>query len=162
MKSLGNIQKAMEWSSSSRLADLELDVREELECMLNHEELLWRQKVRCDWLQFRDRNTKYFHSRTIRRRKFNRIMALCTSSGEWSSDQSTLSDKEDDFDFLNKPILNDEIKNALFDMSPLKVPERRVTLAQSVLLAIPNFFMQSLMVPKGVCDEIEKITRQFI
>ncbi|KAA3474256.1 Retrovirus-related Pol polyprotein LINE-1 [Gossypium australe] len=35
----------------------------------------------------------------------------------------------------------------------------RVTLAQSVLLAIPNYFMQSLLVPKGVCDEIEKIAR---
>ncbi|KAH1073282.1 hypothetical protein J1N35_025610 [Gossypium stocksii] len=48
MKSLGNIQNAMEWSSSNRLADLELEVREELECVLNHEELLWKQKARCD------------------------------------------------------------------------------------------------------------------
>ncbi|KAK5831775.1 hypothetical protein PVK06_015574 [Gossypium arboreum] len=37
-----------------------------------------------------------------------------------------------------------------------------VTLAQSVLLAIPNYFMQSMLVLKGVCDEIEKIARQFI
>ncbi|XP_016670075.1 uncharacterized protein [Gossypium hirsutum] len=38
----------------------------------------------------------------------------------------------------------------------------QVTLAQSVLLAIPNYFMQTVLVPKGVCDEIEKIARQFI
>ncbi|KAA3468778.1 Retrovirus-related Pol polyprotein LINE-1 [Gossypium australe] len=37
-----------------------------------------------------------------------------------------------------------------------------VTLAQSVLLAIPNYFMQSLAISKGVCDEIEMIARQFI
>ncbi|KAA3488057.1 RNA-directed DNA polymerase (Reverse transcriptase) [Gossypium australe] len=38
----------------------------------------------------------------------------------------------------------------------------RITLAQSVLLAIPSYFMQSLVIPKGVCDEIEMIVRQFI
>ncbi|KAH1106715.1 hypothetical protein J1N35_010483 [Gossypium stocksii] len=141
----------MEWSSSSRLADLEMEVRKEMKNVLNHEELLWRQKARCDWLRFEDHNTKYFHSCTIRRRKFNRIIALCTSSREKSSDQSIFSDKavrffeklygeiptsmsdlpmnlffhikKDDFDFLNKPILNDEIKKALFDMALLKAPE---------------------------------------
>ncbi|KAK5832532.1 hypothetical protein PVK06_016334 [Gossypium arboreum] len=40
MKSFGNIQKAMDWSSSSRLVDLEIGVRDELENVLNHEELL--------------------------------------------------------------------------------------------------------------------------
>ncbi|XP_017604120.1 uncharacterized protein LOC108450865 [Gossypium arboreum] len=38
----------------------------------------------------------------------------------------------------------------------------RVTLAQSVLLSIPNYFMQSLMIPKGVCANIERLVRQFI
>ncbi|KAA3486895.1 Retrovirus-related Pol polyprotein LINE-1 [Gossypium australe] len=38
----------------------------------------------------------------------------------------------------------------------------RVTLAQSVLLSIPNYFMQSMLIPKGVCAEIERLVRQFI
>lgn len=38
----------------------------------------------------------------------------------------------------------------------------RITLAQSVLLSIPNFFMQTIKIPLGICDEIEKITRAFI
>ncbi|KAL1127374.1 hypothetical protein V6Z11_A13G174800 [Gossypium hirsutum] len=38
----------------------------------------------------------------------------------------------------------------------------RITLAQSILLSIPNFFMQSLMIPKNVYLEIEKLVRQFI
>ncbi|KAA3480419.1 LINE-1 reverse transcriptase isogeny [Gossypium australe] len=38
----------------------------------------------------------------------------------------------------------------------------RVTLAQSVLLTIPSYFMQSMMIPQGTCDEIESIVRQFI
>ncbi|KAH1048009.1 hypothetical protein J1N35_038793 [Gossypium stocksii] len=149
LRSLGNFQKAMDWSSSSRLAELEMEVRDELENVLNHEELLWRQKARCDWLQFGDRNTKYFHSRTMQRQKANRIMSLRTSSGEWSTDQNFLREEVvrffeklygetpsheyssydlfprlavDDIDFLSKPILNDEIKKAFFDMALLKAP----------------------------------------
>ncbi|KAA3467965.1 LINE-1 reverse transcriptase isogeny [Gossypium australe] len=38
----------------------------------------------------------------------------------------------------------------------------RITLAKSVLLSIPNYFMQSLMILKGVCFDIEKFVRQFI
>ncbi|MBA0602746.1 hypothetical protein Gorai_002916 [Gossypium raimondii] len=35
----------------------------------------------------------------------------------------------------------------------------RATLAQSVLLSIPNYFMQSMMISKGLSDEIEHIVR---
>ncbi|KAH1091471.1 hypothetical protein J1N35_018728 [Gossypium stocksii] len=65
LRSLGNIQKAMDWSSFRRLIDLELEIQDELENVLNHEELLWRQKARCDWLHFGDCNTRYFHSHTM-------------------------------------------------------------------------------------------------
>ncbi|KAA3473211.1 LINE-1 reverse transcriptase isogeny [Gossypium australe] len=39
---------------------------------------------------------------------------------------------------------------------------RRVTLAQSILLTIPNYFIQTMLISKGVCEEIEKIVRWFI
>ncbi|XP_031124258.1 uncharacterized protein LOC116026974 [Ipomoea triloba] len=38
----------------------------------------------------------------------------------------------------------------------------RVTLAKAVLNAIPTYTMQTTVLPKGVCMEIEKKTRQFI
>ncbi|KAA3461897.1 Retrovirus-related Pol polyprotein LINE-1 [Gossypium australe] len=38
----------------------------------------------------------------------------------------------------------------------------RVTLTQSILLLIPNYFMQSMLIPKGVCVEIERIVRKYI
>ncbi|KAA3478765.1 Retrovirus-related Pol polyprotein LINE-1 [Gossypium australe] len=38
----------------------------------------------------------------------------------------------------------------------------RITLAQSVLLSIPTYFMQTMMISKGVCDTIEKVVRHFI
>lgn len=38
----------------------------------------------------------------------------------------------------------------------------RVKLAQSVLLSISNYFMQTMKLPKGICEEIEGVVRQFI
>ncbi|KAH1128837.1 hypothetical protein J1N35_000215 [Gossypium stocksii] len=35
----------------------------------------------------------------------------------------------------------------------------RATLGQSVLLSIPGYFMQSKMIPKKICDEIESLAR---
>ncbi|KAA3460139.1 reverse transcriptase [Gossypium australe] len=150
LRSLGKIQEAMDQSTSGRLVNLEMEVRDELENVLNHEELLWRQKSRCDWLQFGDRNTKFYHSRAMQRRKLNRILSLRLNNGEWCSDQDNLSEeavkyfenlygettstptnvpseifprlKQQDIDFLNKAISNEEIKKALFDMAPLKAP----------------------------------------
>ncbi|KAH1067161.1 hypothetical protein J1N35_032148 [Gossypium stocksii] len=100
------------------------------------------------YLAKRDRNTSFFHSRTLQWRKVNRILALRISNGEWCSDESIFSDeaarffenlygeistpmselplnifsrlKENDIDFLNTLVFNDEIKKALFDMAPLK------------------------------------------
>ncbi|KAH1039642.1 hypothetical protein J1N35_041385 [Gossypium stocksii] len=135
LRSFEDIQKAIEYSSFRRLVNLEMEIRDELESVLNHEELLWRQKARCDWLQFGDRNAKFFHSCTLQKRKFNRILALRLSNEEWCSDQSMLNDEavrffeslygeiptpmselpsnlfprleEKDIGFLKKPILND-------------------------------------------------------
>lgn len=38
----------------------------------------------------------------------------------------------------------------------------RVTLTQLVLLSILSYFMQTMLMPKEICDEIECIIRQFI
>ncbi|KAG4180813.1 hypothetical protein ERO13_A10G187832v2 [Gossypium hirsutum] len=54
MKYLSNIQRVLKWSSSLRLIQLETDIQKKLECVLNHEELLWKHKVKCDWLNLGD------------------------------------------------------------------------------------------------------------
>lgn len=93
MKSLLNIQRALDQSNCSRLIQLEVDIRDQLENLLDHEELLRRQKARCDQLQFGYRNTKFFHSRMLQRQKFNRITPLHTDNGEWCFDQNILQTK---------------------------------------------------------------------
>lgn len=38
----------------------------------------------------------------------------------------------------------------------------RVTLAKSVVQANPTYVMQSSVLPRGTCDEVDKLCRQFI
>lgn len=40
----------MDWSGSNWLVNLEMEIQDELENDLNHEELLWKQKAMHDWL----------------------------------------------------------------------------------------------------------------
>ncbi|KAA3475886.1 RNA-directed DNA polymerase (Reverse transcriptase) [Gossypium australe] len=77
--------------------------------------------------------------------------------------------------YLGVPLLHDRVtKNTLnfvvdkirrklqsWDARKLSIAGR-ITLAQSVLLSIPSYFMQTMMIPKGVCENIEKIVRHFI
>ncbi|KAH1046922.1 hypothetical protein J1N35_037706 [Gossypium stocksii] len=150
MRKLNNVQKAIDRNNSAFLNQIELGIREELDSVLHHEELLWRQKARCDWLAFGDRNTKFFHRRTLQRRKHNRIIALKNQMGDWIMDEDVLKQEavtfyenlyrensrgldgrgrgafpvlsQEDILFLSKPVFNEEIKKALFDMAPLKAP----------------------------------------
>lgn len=55
--------------------------------VLFQEEIMWFQKSRCKWLQFWDKNTKYFHGTTVFRRKRQRVEALQDLHGEWILDQ---------------------------------------------------------------------------
>ncbi|KAA3484641.1 Retrovirus-related Pol polyprotein LINE-1 [Gossypium australe] len=77
--------------------------------------------------------------------------------------------------YLGVPLLHDQVTKSTLNLVVEKVRGKlhnwearklsftgRVTLAQSVILTIPSYFMQSLLILKRVCDEIEKIVRQFI
>ncbi|KAH1055847.1 hypothetical protein J1N35_033912 [Gossypium stocksii] len=53
-------------------------------------------------------------------------------------------------------------KMNVFFSSGVNVSLRNKIIAQSVLLTIPSYLMQSTIVPKGVCDAIKKLAGQFI
>ncbi|XP_022574359.1 uncharacterized protein LOC111215241 [Brassica napus] len=55
----------------------------DLEVVLEQEEVLWYQKSRDKWISFGDKNTKYYHTSTIVRRKRNRIEMLKDENGRW-------------------------------------------------------------------------------
>ncbi|KAE8668538.1 hypothetical protein F3Y22_tig00112293pilonHSYRG00090 [Hibiscus syriacus] len=57
----------------------------------------------------------------------------------------------------------DKDRNKLTNWTVSNLPlVGRVTLAKATLMAIPNYFMQTVAIPKGVCDQIEQIAHQFI
>lgn len=121
----------------------------ELELILTQEELLWQQKARCNYVQARDRNTKYFHNKTKALRNHTRIDSLKIDRLNWWFDPKELeeaavsyysdlftvevepaveTDKpslfstitEYDLERLAKPISKEEVHTALFEMSPSK------------------------------------------
>lgn len=76
--------------------------------------------------------------------------------------------------YLGTPSVHGRIKASLFEPMIEGIYSRlngwktnqlsmagRVVIAQSVLCSIP-FVMQTIAIPKGVCEEIEKIVRRFI
>nr|KYP38810.1 Transposon TX1 uncharacterized [Cajanus cajan] len=54
------------------------------------QELLWFQKSRCKWLEFGDRNTRYFHGTTLVRRRKNKVVKIQNELGEWIEDKAKL------------------------------------------------------------------------
>ncbi|MBA0766919.1 hypothetical protein Gotri_015910 [Gossypium trilobum] len=104
--------------------------QEELDSILHREELLRKQKARYNWLNLRDRNNRFFHSRTLQRRKANSINALRNQKlyGELLTKLGDLPPSsfpqlgQCDKKFLGKLILDEEIKSSHFDMAPRKAP----------------------------------------
>lgn len=65
--------------------------------VLEQEEVLWFQKSREKWIALGDRNTTYFHTSTIIRRRKNRIESLKGDDGRWISNLKDLEDLATDF-----------------------------------------------------------------
>ena len=128
---------------------LEKKIQQELDIVLNQEELLWFQKSREEWITSGDKNTRYYHASTLAKRNRNRIDSLRLPSREWVSDPTTLENLvtdyykmlfieevsdlpdrdipggfptliEEELSMLSKPVTNEEIQQAMFNMAPFK------------------------------------------
>lgn len=62
---------------------LELELREELECVLSREEILTTQKQGVDWVSFGDQNSSWFHSKWKRRNKRELVYGLKIDESKW-------------------------------------------------------------------------------
>ncbi|XP_021676788.2 uncharacterized protein LOC110662197 [Hevea brasiliensis] len=111
------IQRVLENRTSSHLMELECQLRRELDVILYREELIWFQKSRSEWIQWDDKNSSYFHQRTIKRRKCNRIIVLKDEEGNRLEEQGTL--KKLAIDFFSKLYLDDDIKNSCYKLRGL-------------------------------------------
>lgn len=70
--------------SFDKVKKKEIDLR----IALKEEEAYWRAKSRTQWLQEGDKNTKFFHAQTIKRRRFNQIRGIENSHGFWHETES--------------------------------------------------------------------------
>lgn len=136
---------------SPKLLHLERVLSDELETLSFQEELLWLQKSTSDWVCLGDRNTAYYHTKALIRKRRNRIGRLKSENGVWVDDEDQLRAMA--FDYFSQlysvqdpvntqlaihgafpelpahmaqalacDITETEIKHAIFDMKPLKAP----------------------------------------
>lgn len=84
---IAELQKKLEWlekqpftpkfSTSLKTTQIELN------CWLEKEDEMWRQRSQINWLQVGDRNTRFFHEKASARFKKNLIVGLLDAEGRW-------------------------------------------------------------------------------
>lgn len=84
------VQDLLDIQQTDDLLEKEAVLVKEFETVLEQEELIWFQKSREKWIHLGDRNTKYFHTSTVIRRRRNRIEALKDDEGRWIHDSTEL------------------------------------------------------------------------
>jgi hypothetical protein len=152
MARLGGIQRAIHnGNGSGGLRRLEKKLHIELDDILKKEELMWFQRSRAKWLTDGDRNTKYYHLKTVQRRRKNNVTMLRNGDGVWVEDVENIHSMVNEFykdlfsfqnqrhewittsptyptfedkmkDMLGVEVDNDEVKRAVFNMNPWKAP----------------------------------------
>ncbi|CAK8578884.1 unnamed protein product [Lathyrus sativus] len=84
-------------SDGAGLVKLEKKLQKELNYILGKEEIMWHQRSITEWLKGGDRNTKYYHFKTINRRRRNRITVLKDDNGVWIEDNEQLKELVNSF-----------------------------------------------------------------
>uniref|UniRef100_A0A2N9HXU9 CCHC-type domain-containing protein n=1 Tax=Fagus sylvatica TaxID=28930 RepID=A0A2N9HXU9_FAGSY len=87
---LNGVQCALTSRPSESLYRIEKSLREDYFVILKLGEELWALKSRVGWVVEGDRNTKFFHTSTIIRRRANKIVRLRNSVGEWITDNDLI------------------------------------------------------------------------
>ncbi|XP_061354895.1 uncharacterized protein LOC133299454 [Gastrolobium bilobum] len=145
------IQRQLSFKNSVQFEELETKLRKELSKILDQEEQIWYQRSRGEWIRDGDRNTRFYHTSTLIHRKRNKILKLQNEKGGWVSGEEELVSlargyflnlfkedvavpvwsqtqnswptiKEGHLDILSLNISFEKVKNAFFQMPPLKAP----------------------------------------
>jgi hypothetical protein len=149
---IDGIQRSMQaGNNSGGLRRLEYKLQSELSVLLKQEELMWHQRSRAKWLVDGDRNTMYYHLKTVQRRRKNNIIMLKDDNGQWVDDVNQLQKlanefymklfandnmardwqqtpisypvlSQDEVEQLAAPITQEEVRCAVFNMHPWKAP----------------------------------------
>uniref|UniRef100_A0A151UGD4 Ribonuclease H protein At1g65750 family n=1 Tax=Cajanus cajan TaxID=3821 RepID=A0A151UGD4_CAJCA len=125
---LNGVQKTLENVDSASLIRLQGELLQEYNSILLQEEIHWFQKSREQWIKFDNKNTTFFHTQIVIRRRRNHVSGLFLPNGEWCSDNNVLEQEAslyfknifcmreatgESIITLNMPTLSDENKNLL-------------------------------------------------
>ncbi|XP_072080961.1 uncharacterized protein [Arachis hypogaea] len=87
---IAGIQRSNTYGVNPYLDKLEQELNKKLNDILDKEETFWMQKSRQEWIVEGDRNTRYYHTKTIIRRGKNRIQKLRNKEGNWIEEEEEL------------------------------------------------------------------------
>ncbi|XP_019186483.1 PREDICTED: uncharacterized protein LOC109181186 [Ipomoea nil] len=189
---LGGIQRRLAEQCSPNLIKLDRKLRNELEDVLYQEELLWFQRSREQWIVSGDCNTHFYHVATSVKNNSSKISKLREDSGNWITDETVIRDHircffadlfradqahsvtlprgrfppihDDEWSEVNKPFSPEEIKQALFDMSPCKAPgpdgfsagfyQQTWQIVGDLIVTFASKFFENGSLPEGSNDTI--------
>lgn len=97
LRRLRGIDRSLSRGPNKYLAELYQELWVQYEEILFREEVLWFQKSRCKWLEFGDKNTRYFHGTTVVRRRKSTIDSLQDAEGRWISEPKALGNMVTDY-----------------------------------------------------------------
>jgi len=142
---LKQVQHKLETVDSTYLNMIEASLQKEYNDVLKQEEILRYQKSRENLVKLGNRNTCFFHTQTLVRRKRNKIQGLFLENGQWSTDDVILQAKAINYfkqlfevdhsttpstllvndmprlseqcrDSLTTPVLKEEVRRVVFSM----------------------------------------------
>lgn len=113
---MSGLEKALADHPSHYLLQLHKNLSLQYQTLLQQEEDFWKQKSRLEWQAQGDRNTKFFHTSTIIRRKRNRIDFLENSQGNMNHDFQFI--KESITEFFTKTLTTNSVSSTLSTFLP--------------------------------------------
>ncbi|KAM2560684.1 hypothetical protein TB1_011838 [Malus domestica] len=104
-------------------------MEKELRIAINKEEAYWQVKSRVQWLNEGDKNTKFFHAQTMKRRRFNQIRGLEDGNGIWHESCVDSQMTHEDNEALIASVTGIKIKEAVSKFPPLELQDLMGSLA---------------------------------
>ncbi|KAI9079218.1 hypothetical protein K1719_038823 [Acacia pycnantha] len=105
----------------------------QIEEAFDKEEVYWWQRSRISWLNYGDRNTKFFHGSVIQRRQRNKVLRLKDESGVWLEDRKEINKVFSNFyTKLFSSVGSRPLDQALSYVSKVVSPQDNDTLARPI------------------------------
>ncbi|KAK9984458.1 hypothetical protein SO802_033983 [Lithocarpus litseifolius] len=107
-------------------------VKDEINTILYHDELHWRQRSRSIWMKAGDKNTKFFHQRASQRLRKNNISGIFDGGGVWhESEEGIARAAESYFHELFTSANPSDMNNVLNSVDRVVTPETNQSVLQN-------------------------------